>query len=76
MSDRKYFFLWVFRKIYILYNWGCGDSLNVARMRWKAWEMNKATIRSTGRSMGRFYTVVDGKQVWFDFKGGKTPGQK
>jgi len=37
-------------------------------LRYNLRRMNKATILSTGRAMGRFYTEIDGKKEFFDFK--------
>ena len=67
MNRIKRFFIWLFRKLYIAYNVCGGDTPAIARMRWKVREMNIATIRATGRSMGRFFTNVEGEQVYFDF---------
>jgi len=72
MKKAKAAFYWLVCEAYIIWRLICGDSLKIAQTRWNVRKMNKATIKATGRSMGRFYTVVDGERVTFDFGNKKT----
>jgi len=76
MKKIKSAFNWLCSEVYVIWRMFLGDTQNVAQTRYNVRKMNKATIKATGRSMGRFRVVVDGEEIWFDFKGGKKPAQQ